>query len=150
MTMQTSAKIWFDGQLVPWDEATVHIGAHAIHYGTSVFEGIRAYAQTDGPAVFCLEQHLDRLWTSCKVLGIEIPYTRHELTRLARKVGFTRVETETMGLWQSVGDHWGCGSFGQNRNGAEQTSILDRVMGATLLMFAWRDHTTRNSTGEEE
>jgi branched-chain amino acid aminotransferase len=79
MTMQTSAKIWFDGQLVPWDEATVHIGAHAIHYGTSVFEGIRAYAQTDGPAVFCLEQHLDRLWTSCKVLGIEIPYTRHEI-----------------------------------------------------------------------
>jgi branched-chain amino acid aminotransferase len=77
--MQKSSKIWFNGQLVPWDQATVHVSAHAIHYGTSVFEGIRAYALPDGPAVFCLEQHLDRLWASCKILGIEIPYLRQEI-----------------------------------------------------------------------
>ncbi|MFZ5915384.1 MAG: branched-chain amino acid transaminase [Chloroflexota bacterium] len=77
--MQKTARIWFDGQLAPWDEANVNVASHAIHYGTSVFEGIRAYALPDGPAIFCLEAHLDRLWASCKVLGIEIPYTRQEL-----------------------------------------------------------------------
>jgi len=81
VSMQKSEKIWFDGQLVPWDEATVHVAAHAIHYGSSVFEGIRAYGLPDGPAVFCLEQHLDRLWASCKVFGMEIPYTRQEISQ---------------------------------------------------------------------
>lgn len=76
MAAQKSDMIWFDGQLVPWDQATVHVAAHAIHYGSSVFEGIRAYALPDGPAVFCLEEHLDRLWNSSKVYRIEIPYTR--------------------------------------------------------------------------
>lgn len=76
MTTEKSDKIWFDGQLIPWDQATVHVAAHAIHYGSSVFEGIRAYALPDGPAVFCLEEHLDRLWDSCKVCRMEVPYTR--------------------------------------------------------------------------
>jgi branched-chain amino acid aminotransferase len=76
MTMQKADKIWFDGQLVPWDQATVHVAAHVMHYGSSVFEGIRAYASPDGPAVFRLEAHLDRLWNSCKVYRMEIPYTR--------------------------------------------------------------------------
>jgi branched-chain amino acid aminotransferase len=77
--MQKSDKIWFDGQLVPWDQATVHVASHAIHYGSSVFEGIRAYALPDGPAVFCLEEHLDRLWDSCKIYRMEIPYPRAEI-----------------------------------------------------------------------
>lgn len=76
MTTEKSDKIWFDGQLIPWDQATVHVAAHAVHYGSSVFEGIRAYALPDGSAVFCLEEHLDRLWDSCKVYRMEIPYTR--------------------------------------------------------------------------
>ncbi len=76
MTMQQADKIWFDGQLVPWDQATVHVAAHVIHYGSSVFEGIRAYPSPDGPAVFRLEAHLDRMWNSCKVYRMEIPYTR--------------------------------------------------------------------------
>jgi len=76
---QKPDKIWFDGQLVPWDQATVHVAAHVIHYGSSVFEGIRAYALPDGPAVFCLEEHLDRLWDSCKVYRMEIPYTRQTI-----------------------------------------------------------------------
>ena len=79
MAMQKSDKIWFDGQLVPWDQATVHVAAHAIQYGSSVFEGIRAYALPDGPAVFCLEEHLDRLWASCKIYRLEIPYTRQAI-----------------------------------------------------------------------
>lgn len=76
MTTEKSDKIWFDGQLIPWDQATVHVAAHAIHYGSSVFEGIRAYALPGGSAVFCLEEHLDRLWDSCKVYRMEAPYTR--------------------------------------------------------------------------
>ena len=77
--MQKSESIWFDGRMVPWDEATVHVAAHALHYGSSVFEGIRAYELPDGPAVFCLEEHLDRLWASCKVYRLEVPYTRQEV-----------------------------------------------------------------------
>ncbi len=78
--MQKTDKVWFDGQLVPWEQATVSVAAHAIHYGTSVFEGIRAYEQPDGgPAVFCLDPHVDRLWDSCKILGIDIPHTRQDI-----------------------------------------------------------------------
>ncbi len=79
--MKSSEKVWFDGRLVPWDEATVHVAAHAIHYGSSVFEGIRVYGLPDGPAVFCLDAHLDRLWNSCKVYRLEIPYSRDEIRK---------------------------------------------------------------------
>jgi len=77
--MQATEKIWYDGELVPWDRATVHVAAHVIHYGSSVFEGIRAYALPDGPAVFCLDEHLSRLWDSCKVYRLEIPYDRETI-----------------------------------------------------------------------
>ncbi len=76
MAMQKADVVWLDGQLVPWDQATVHVGAHALHYGSSVFEGIRAYPFPDGPAIFCLEEHLDRMWASCKVYRMEVPYER--------------------------------------------------------------------------
>lgn len=79
MAMSKSAKIWYDGELVPWDDATVHVSAHALHYGSSVFEGIRAYPFPEGPAIFCLEEHLDRMWASCKVYRMEIPYSRAEV-----------------------------------------------------------------------
>ncbi|NIV30551.1 MAG: branched-chain amino acid transaminase [Anaerolineae bacterium] len=79
MAMKKSEKVWFDGELVPWDQATVHVSAHALHYGSSVFEGIRAYPFPEGPAIFCLEEHLDRLWASCKVYRMEIPYSRAEV-----------------------------------------------------------------------
>jgi len=76
MAMIKSEKVWFDGKLVPWDQATVHVAAHALHYGSSVFEGIRAYPFPEGPAIFCLEEHLDRMWASAKVFRLEIPYSR--------------------------------------------------------------------------
>jgi len=79
MAMKKSEKTWIDGELVPWDQATVHVSAHALHYGSSVFEGIRAYPFSEGPAIFCLEEHLDRLWASCKVYRMEIPYSRAEV-----------------------------------------------------------------------
>jgi len=79
MAMKKSEKVWLDGELVPWDQATVHVSAHALQYGSSVFEGIRAYPFPEGPAVFCLEEHLDRLWASCKVYRLQIPYSRAEV-----------------------------------------------------------------------
>jgi branched-chain amino acid aminotransferase len=81
MAMNKADRIWYNGQLVPWDEAQVHVAAHALHYGSSVFEGIRAYATDDGPAVFCLDPHVDRLFNSAKVYRMEIPYTKEEITQ---------------------------------------------------------------------
>jgi len=79
--VKSSENVWLDGKLVPWDEATVHVASHAIHYGSSVFEGIRAYALPSGSAVFRLDAHLERLWNSCKVYRMGIPYSWDEVHR---------------------------------------------------------------------
>jgi branched-chain amino acid aminotransferase len=73
-------KIWVDGSLVPWDQATDHLLAHSMHYGLGAFEGIRAYQRTDGrTAVFRLREHIDRLFDSCNICTIDPPYTRDQL-----------------------------------------------------------------------
>jgi branched-chain amino acid aminotransferase len=72
-------KIWMDGEFVDWADATVHVLTHTLHYGTGVFEGIRAYATSNGPAVFRLTPHIARLFNSAKILGIEIPFTPEQL-----------------------------------------------------------------------
>ena len=69
-----SEVIWFNGELVPWDEAQVHVAAHALHYGSSVFEGIRCYDTKGGPAILCLDEHLKRLYDSCKIYRLDVPY----------------------------------------------------------------------------
>jgi branched-chain amino acid aminotransferase len=69
-----SRSIWFNGKLVPWDQAQVHVLTHALHYASSVFEGIRAYATPKGPAVFGLDAHVDRLFHSCKIVRLPIPF----------------------------------------------------------------------------
>jgi branched-chain amino acid aminotransferase len=84
--MKKSEKVWFDGRLIPWEKATVHVAAHAIQYGSSVFEGIRAYSLPVGPAVFCLDAHLDRLWNSCRVYRLEVPYPRDEVRRAIMEI----------------------------------------------------------------
>ena len=72
--------IWYDGQLVPWREATVHVLAHGLHYGTSVFEGVRCYETDDGPAIFRLPEHSKRLLDSAHIIGMKIPHTQAELS----------------------------------------------------------------------
>ncbi len=72
--------IWRNGEYVRWEDATVHITTHALHYGSSVFEGIRAYATPEGPAVFRLQPHSRRLVNSAKIARIELPYTEEEIS----------------------------------------------------------------------
>ena len=71
--------IWYDGQLVPWREATTHVLTHTLHYGLGVFEGVRAYDAEGGTAIFRLHDHTDRLFRSAHILQMEIPFTRDEL-----------------------------------------------------------------------
>lgn len=70
--------IWMNGKVIPWDQAQVHVLTHALHYGSSVFEGIRAYAHESGPAIFRGREHYERLLYSCKVARIPSPYTVDE------------------------------------------------------------------------
>jgi branched-chain amino acid aminotransferase len=77
--LQESEKIWHNGSLVNWADATVHVLSHGLHYGTSVFEGIRAYQTSEGPAVFRLDDHLARLERSAAMYYMPIPYSRAEL-----------------------------------------------------------------------
>ncbi|OGO42666.1 MAG: branched chain amino acid aminotransferase [Chloroflexi bacterium RBG_16_57_9] len=79
MPMQATEFIWFDGKLVPWWDAKIHVMSHVLHYGSSVFEGIRAYETTKGPAVFCLDPHVERLFNGCKVARMPVPYTPAEI-----------------------------------------------------------------------
>ena len=79
--MEKVEKIWFDGKLVDWDKATVHLLTHTLHYGGGVFEGIRAYKTNNGPAVFRLKKHVDRLFYSASVLEMDVPFSKEEITQ---------------------------------------------------------------------
>src|SRR5262245_57804545 len=80
MAIPKSEWIWQNGQFVRWDEATVHVTAHALHYGSSAFEGLRAYATPSGPAILGLEPHVRRLFDSCRVMRMELPFTPDQVT----------------------------------------------------------------------
>ena len=79
-------KIWMDGKLVDWSDAKVHVLTHTLHYGTGVFEGVRAYETSGGPAIFRLEDHTNRLFESAKLIGMKIPYDKKELNDAQSKV----------------------------------------------------------------
>lgn len=84
--MNFPEKIWHNGTIKPWAEATTHVMAHAIHYGSSVFEGIRAYETPKGTAIFRLTDHNRRLFQSAKIYDIDIPYTLDEINAACREV----------------------------------------------------------------
>lgn len=73
MAMPQKGQIWMNGTLVPWSDAKIHIGSHVIHYGTAVFEGIRCYETPEGPAVFRLDAHTERLYNSAKIYRMDVP-----------------------------------------------------------------------------
>ena len=79
MPLPKCDKIWFNGQLVDWDDAKIHVLSHVVHYGSSVFEGIRCYETAKGSAVFRLDEHVNRLFDSAKIYRMEIPYTHEQI-----------------------------------------------------------------------
>ncbi len=86
MPITEAEKIWKDGALVDWADANVHVLSHAVHYGSGVFEGIRAYATERGPAVWHLDEHLKRLFRSAKLYHMDMPYSVEAITDAVREV----------------------------------------------------------------
>ena len=81
MAIQKTDKIWHNGKFIAWDDATIHVMSHVVHYGSSVFEGIRCYALPAGPAIFRATEHMQRLVDSARIYRIDIPFTRDEIVR---------------------------------------------------------------------
>ena len=86
MAQQYPEWIWQNGEIKPWKDATAHVMSHALHYGSSVFEGIRSYATPDGAAIFRLTDHLHRLFHSAKIYDMVLPYSSDELAAASRAV----------------------------------------------------------------
>ena len=78
---ELDGQIWMDGSFCDWKDAKIHILTHTLHYGTGVFEGVRAYETDKGPAIFRLEDHTDRLFNSAKLIGMNIPFTKDVLMK---------------------------------------------------------------------
>lgn len=81
MPFEKVEKIWMNGKLVNWDDAKIHVLSHVVHYGSSLFEGERCYKTKNGPAIFRLEAHTDRLFNSCKIYRMKIPYTKEQINQ---------------------------------------------------------------------
>ncbi len=79
MAFSEQGKVWMNGRLVAWKDATLHVATHVVHYGSGVFEGIRAYDSSRGTHVFRLAEHMRRLWDSCRVYRMDSPYTLDQL-----------------------------------------------------------------------
>ena len=80
MAFPGTGKIWMNGSLVDWKDATIHIGSHIVHYGSGVFEGARCYDTLRGPACFRLDAHLRRLFDSARIYRMDLPYDQQQLT----------------------------------------------------------------------
>lgn len=107
MPIRESKSIWFNGEMVPWEKATVHVMTHALHYGSSVFEGIRAYETPRGPAIFRLREHIRRLFDSCRIYRMEPSFTPEQLFEACRAVvrenGLTNAYIRPL-IWRGYGE----------------------------------------------
>ena len=86
MPIETTDHIWHNGQLIPWEKAQIHVMSHVIHYGSSVFEGLRCYTQGNGASIFRLNEHMQRLLFSAKIYRMPLPYTLEELNEAVIQV----------------------------------------------------------------
>ena len=119
--MQPTAHIWMDGEFVAWEDATVHVLVHGLHYGTGAFEGIRAYDTPTGTAVFRLTDHMDRLRRSAKALGIPFGYEVEELVEAAKET----IRINGLGsCYVRPITFYGTGSMGLNPAGASVHVVI--------------------------
>ena len=86
MPITPTEQIWMNGELVAWEDAQIHILTHSLHYGMGVFEGVRAYETAEGPAVFRLTDHMERLHNSARIMMMDLPYTVDELVEATKLV----------------------------------------------------------------
>lgn len=86
MSFKGAKLIWMNGKMIPWDQATVHVMAHALHYGSSVFEGIRVYKTPDGPKIFRLTDHIRRLYDSARIYRMPIPFDLGDLISACKEI----------------------------------------------------------------
>ena len=110
-TLIPTPKIWMNGKLVDWDQAQVHVLTHTLHYGTGVFEGIRAYETKNGTAIFRLTEHIERLFRSAHILGMEIPYSVDELVSATKE---TVASTGLASCYVRPIAYYGYGEMGLN------------------------------------
>ena len=128
--MDTAEYIWMDGRQVPWDEANVHVLTHGLHYGTGVFEGIRAYEAAGGTAVFRLRDHMERLMRSCKAYHMDPGYSVDELVTATKEL--LRANDLDSGYIRPI-IFLGLGARGLNpANAKVQTAIITWQWGAYL------------------
>jgi branched-chain amino acid aminotransferase len=111
MPITPTPKIWMNGELVDWDQANVHILTHTLHYGMGVFEGIRAYETANGPGIFRLTEHIERLFRSAAILMMDIPYTVEELIHATKE---TVASTGLPGCYIRPIAYYGYGEMGLN------------------------------------
>ncbi len=107
--------IWYDGKLVPWREANIHVLTHSLHYGLSVFEGLRAYHTVSGTAIFRLKEHTDRLFNSAHIYMMKLPYTKEQLIEAHKEV--VRANKLDSCYIRPIA-FYGSGKMGINPNGA--------------------------------
>src|SRR5438874_5573371 len=93
MALEKTEKIWHNGKFIRWEDANIHVMSHVVHYGSSVFEGVRCYTPSSGPAIFRAEEHIQRLLDSAKIYRMDVPFTRYEL--IAAMVDLVK----TNGVW---------------------------------------------------
>ena len=129
MSRQYPDHIWHNGMIKPWAEATVHVMSHALHYGSSVFEGIRSYDTPRGPAIFRLSDHNRRLFQSAKIYDIVIPYTLEHINAACREVlaanGYTQAYLRPVAFR-------GLGGFGLSADTPTDVAVATWQMGAYL------------------
>ncbi|RZA20459.1 MAG: branched-chain amino acid transaminase [Lysobacteraceae bacterium] len=129
MTQRYPEWIWQNGDIKPWAEATTHVMSHALHYGSSVFEGIRCYETTTGPAIFRLSDHNRRLYASAKIYDMPIPYTLEEINAASREV--VRRNGLSKAYLRPVA-YRGLGGFGLSADTPTDVAVAAWEMGAYL------------------
>ena len=127
MPITPTQKIWMDGELVDWDDAKIHVLSHTLHYGSGVFEGIRAYPTSRGVAVFRLADHIQRLLDSAKILMIDVPYAAEQLIDACAEL--VRLNGMTAGAYIRPLVYLGYGEMGLN-------PLLSPVK-VSIITWAW-------------